>query len=270
MRIGTFVTVVALLFLPSLAEAKIFRIGRKSGARQGSTLSIRRRLSISPLIAAQGTFELDVTGGFSTLGNYVIPATLRYTPESDNFYFGHTEWGVSANISDSQIGSGQRTTHLSDHVTLQSTTAFKIGELNLAVAPQFEVITRGLDGGYRGGGTAVARIDHGLSTFGSTLAWTGATRATDSNPSGIWDIGFGFGRKFGKEGIWNNLTAHGNVTIEKQTGANRFYTLLEGVEYQITERFGVDISGQHIGIGSGLVVDHQILLGLSWTFGRRK
>ena len=101
------------------------------------------------------------------------------------------------------------------------------------------------------------------------MSWTGATRPSDSNAAGIWDFGVGYGRKFGKEGLLNQLTAHGNMTTEKQTGANKFYTLLEGIEYQITERFSVDLSGQHIGFGSG-VVDHQVLVGLSWTLGHRK
>ena len=226
-------------------------------------------MSISPLIAAQGTFDLDVTGGLTPMGSFTMPSTLRFTPESENIYFGHTEWGVSADVVDSLTGDGQRVTHVSDHVTLQSTTALKVGAVNLALAPQFIAITRGVDGGYRGGGTAIARVDQGLNNYGATMTWTGATRPTDSNPAGIWDVGFGFGRKFGKEGIRSQFTAHGNVTAEKQTGADKFYTLLEGIEYQITGRFSVDLSGQHIGLASG-VVDHQVLVGLSWTLGHGK
>ena len=257
MRMGTFVTAIALLVLPSLSEARIFRIGRRSA----SSLSMRRRLSISPLIAAPGTIEFDLTGGFTPNGDYVIPSTLRFTPQSDNFYLGHTEWGINADV----VNNSQ----FSDHVTFQSTTAIKMGAVNFALAPQFTAITRGQDGGYRGGGSAVMRIDQGSNNFGATFTWTGATRPSDTNPAGISDVGLGYGRKFGNEGILSHFTAHGNVTVEKQTGASKFFTLLEGVEYQINDGFSVDISGQHLGFGTG-VVDHQILVGLSWKIGHGK
>jgi len=254
MRFGA--AVAALMLLPLLCEARIFKAKKNS---RGSSLSTRRRLSISPLIAAPGTFELDVTGAFSTSGDYTTPATLRYTPVSDNFYLGHTEWGINADFIDGLTVDGQKITHASDHVTLQSTTAAKWGAVNLALAPQMTMLTRGADGGLRGGATAI----------GVTLGWTGATQASDTNPAGIWDIGFGFGRKLGSKGVRGNFTPHINATIEKQTGAERFYTLLEGVEYQFTDRFSLDISGQHIGMGTG-VVDHQVLIGMTFTLGPAK
>ena len=108
------------------------------------------------------------------------------------------------------------------------------------------------------------RVDPGLNSIGATLSWTGATRSGGTNPAGIWDLGFGYGRKLGANGLANHLTAHTSLTIEKQTASNRFYTILEGVEFQMNDRFSVDLSGQHVGIATGSI-DHQILLGLNWT-----
>ena len=85
-------------------------------ARLQST-SIRNRLTISPLIAAPGTIELDVINGFTESGSYWLPTTVRFTPESENSYLKHTEWGISADLIDSFVPDGHRTTQFSDHVT---------------------------------------------------------------------------------------------------------------------------------------------------------
>ena len=236
---------------------------RSSGGRRSQSTSFRNRLTISPLIAAPGTFELDVINGFTTNGSYWLPTTLRFTPESDNWYFQHTEWGINADGLDSFVPDGKRLTQASDHITFTSTTAMKWNGINLGIAPTMTVLTRG-EGGIRAGGAALIRVDPGLNSIGASLSWTGATRPNSANPAGIWDVGLGYGRKLGAHGVLNQLTAHASLTIEKQTSTNRFYTMLEGMEYQMTNRFSLDLSVQQVGISTG-TVDHQILLGVNWT-----
>ena len=82
--------------------------------------SFRNRLTVSPLIAAPGTFELDVLNGFTANGSYWMPTTLRFTPESDNAYLKHTEWGINADVVDSFVTEGNRRTQASDHITFTS------------------------------------------------------------------------------------------------------------------------------------------------------
>ncbi len=264
MRSSLVVTCLALLVVTPLG---LGAPKSSSRARRQST-SFRNRLTISPLIAAPGTFELDVINGFTEAGSYWLPTTLRFTPESENYYLKHTEWGISADLIDSFVPDGHRTTQFSDHVTFTSTTAVKWNGINLGIAPSLTYLTRG-DQGFRVGGTALARVDPGLNSIGATLSWSGATKPGSNNPPGIWDLGFGFGRKLGAYGLANHLTAHASLTMEKQTAIRRFYTVSEGMEFQMNDRFSVDLSGQHVGISTGSV-DHQILLGLNWTIAANK
>ena len=225
--------------------------------------SFRNRLTVSPLIAAPGTFELDVLNGFTANGSYWMPTTLRFTPESDNAYLKHTEWGINADVVDSFVTDGNRLTQLSDHITFTSTTAVKWNGINVGIAPMITVQTRG-EGGFRGGGSALLRVDPGLNSIGGSVSWTGASQASDTNPAGIFDVAFGYGRKLGQQGLLQKLTLHANITVEKQTSLNRFFTMLEGMEYQLSDGFSLDLSAQHVGISTG-TVDHQILLGVNWT-----
>ena len=44
-------------------------------------------------------------------------------------------------------------------------------------------------------------------------------------------------------------------------------SIFEGVEYQITEKFALDVSGQHFSVVGG-AVDHQIVVGITANLGR--
>jgi hypothetical protein len=57
------------------------------------------------------------------------------------------------------------------------------------------------------------------------------------------------------------------VVYEKSTGVQRFVSIFEGVEYQITEKFAVDFSGQHFSVVGG-AVDHQLVIGITANLGR--
>ena len=232
-------------------------------ARRSQSTSFRNRLTISPLIAAPGTFELDVVSGFTASGSYWMPTTLRFTPDVENSVLKHIEWGISGDLFDSFVTNGERVTQFPSQLTFASTAAVKLDGINFGLAPAVTRLTRG-DGGWRGGGSALVRVDPGLNSFGATLSWTGATRPSDSNPTGVWDLTLAAGHKLGHSHLLNQLTAHASVTGEKQTGASRFYTLLAGMEYQMRDHFSIDLSTQHVGISTG-VVDHQILLGVNWT-----
>jgi hypothetical protein len=57
------------------------------------------------------------------------------------------------------------------------------------------------------------------------------------------------------------------VLYEKSTGVERQVSLFEGVEYQITEKFALDVSVQHFSVVGG-AVDHQIVVGITANLGR--
>lgn len=253
-------TCIALLAVAPTVQGA----SKSAGRARRLSASFRNRLTISPLIAAPGTFELDVINGFTEAGSYWLPTTLRFTPDSGNSYLKHTEWGINADLLDSIVSDGHRVSQFSDHVTFTSTTAAKWGGVNFGIAPTVTYLNTRGEGGFRFGGAALARVDPGLNSIGAILSWSGATKPNSNNPPGIWDLGFGFGRKLGANGLANHFTPHTSLTIEKQTAANRSYTILEGIEYQMNDRFSVDLSGQHVGISTGSI-DHQILLGLNWT-----
>jgi hypothetical protein len=58
-----------------------------------------------------------------------------------------------------------------------------------------------------------------------------------------------------------------NAVWERSTGLPSAYSIYEGVEYQITDRLALDLSGQHLGI-HGEPVDHQAVLGVTFNLGK--
>jgi hypothetical protein len=78
---------------------------------------------------------------------------------------------------------------------------------------------------------------------------------------GTWDFGAGYGHNFGK------ITPHCNLVYERSTGMERIVSAFAGVEYQITGKIAVDVSGQRFGlIGGG--IDRQIVVGLTMNLGK--
>ena len=63
------------------------------------------------------------------------------------------------------------------------------------------------------------------------------------------------------------FTPHTNIVWEKSVGTPKLVSLFEGVEYQITDRFAVDLSGQQFGLLAG-APDRQIVVGITWNFGK--
>lgn len=239
---------------PAEAKLKTRIFHRRSGG-----LATRRRLFTSPLITDPGNVDLEFSGAFDTNSSYTLPANLKYTPAGWQTEFSAGVDSVASVVDDS---SG-RTTHFSDHLNLAATTAFKAGDnFSWAIAPTATVFLRGESGG-RFGGAAFGRYDRGLNTFSGGASWNGATRSSATNPAGTMDLNAGYGRKRGR------VTAYGNVQWERSTGLGAFYSLFEGIEYEVNERVAIDLSGAHYGLRTGSI-DHQVVVGLTCTLYRHR
>jgi len=219
------------------------------------------------LITEPGTFELEWGAAYSVSGAYFLPTTLKITPSANTGFWGRTELSANFDMLSSPVEEGRRTTQFSDHLSVAATTVVYGGEkLNVALAPMASFFLWG-DRGARLGAAAVARVDSGLNSAGVSLSWTGATASSSSNPAGIFDLGGGFGRKLARSGTWARITPHGNAVYERLTGAVSETSVFAGLEYQLTEKLALDISSQHLNLGSGSS-DHQVLLGITWNFGQ--
>ena len=204
-----------------------------------SAISLRKRLHVNPLITDPDTIEFDWGGAFSVNGPWTLPATVRYTPEGHHLYWGRTEF--SANFD---------TAHL-DHAVLAATCVVRDGDkFDLAVAPLMSVPMR--DGSpVRAGGLTVARFDLGRNSTGLTATWLANTL----------DLGAGYGHRFGKQ--W---TPHLNWQWEKASGTLRQVSIFEGIEYQVSDPFAIDVSAQHQNVWGGHR-DTQIVVGLTFATG---
>ncbi len=189
------------------------------GAGRPSTISLRKRVHVNPLITDPGTFELDWSGAVSRDGTWSLPSAVRFAPA-----WGRTEFSASFDA------------RRFDQATFAATlVAFDSDHFDIAVAP---MVARG-DSGWRGGGLAIARYDGDRNSGGLTAGWV----------AGTVDLGVGYGRVFHKQ-----LTAHVNGQWEKSTGTARQITVVEGVEYQITAPQAVDVSAQHGTSGNQIIV----------------
>jgi len=200
-----------------------------------SSLSLRKRIHVNPLITDPGTFELDGSGAFSVDGSWSLPSAVRFSPA-----WGRTEF--SASFDARQF----------DRATFAATlVALDTDHFDLAVAPLASATLRG-DRGVRGGGAVIARYDGDANSGGVTASWI----------AGTVDVGAGYGRVFRKL-----VTAHVNGQWEKSTGTARVITLIEGVEYQIKDPLAVDVSAQHQNLWGGHI-DHQIIVGVTFRTPR--
>ncbi len=257
------VVLIAGALLQPEAHAASLHFRRFNGTRVASGITQRRRLHVDDLITEPGTFEIDAGYLYSwTTGSITMPTAIKWTPDGNSMLIGRTEYSLAFDSVNSAINTGsQRTTQFSDRLTFQPTTVVYDSEhFDIAVAPQITALLRN-ESGIRAGATVIARLDKSGNSLGATAGWTGATSPSDSNPAGVWDFGVGYGRKLRK------FTPHANVVLERATGFAHTTSVFGGVEYQWTEKFAVDATAQRYSLtGSG--PDRQILLGITWNFGR--
>jgi hypothetical protein len=205
-----------------------------------AAISLRKRLHVNPLITEPDTIEIDWGGAFPIDGPWSLPTSMRFTPEGKHTYWGRTEFSASFD------------SRRFDRATFAATCVVVDGDrFDLAVVPVAATTLRG-DRGVKGGGLAIARYDARNSSAGVTAQWV----------AGTVDFGAGYGRQF-----LNRLTAHANWQWEKSTGTARQILIAEGVEYQMSDPFAIDVSAQHQNLWGGHV-DHQIVVGL--TFQTRR
>jgi hypothetical protein len=196
-----------------------------------------------------------------------MPALVKFTPVGSNILWGRTEFSIGFDSLSSALQFDQRVNQFSDRITLNATSVLRDGKIfDFAIAPTAQFFLRD-ESGARLGATAIARWDWGRNSLGTTLGWTAATQSSPTNPAGIADWSVGYGRRLAADGALGHLTPHTNLQIEKATGVQRQISIFEGIEYQITQRIAVDISGQHYGLGSG-AVDHQAVIALTVHFGK--
>ena len=261
---------VLLIISAGQAPAATFKPTRTRSARRSFAINLRRRLNVQPLITDPGTVELDWNFLLSNqASDFSLPTTLRITPEGPYVFWGRSEFSVNFDAVESSTASGSRVNHFTDRVNLAMTSVLvDAAHFDLAAGPEVTILTRG-DHGARLGGFLIGRGDWGRNSAGFTANWTGATAASDTNPAGTLDVGFGGGRRLGTKGLAGQLTLHGNYLYERSTGVAGFHSIFEGVEIELSDRVALDLSAQHIGLGpGGGAVDHQFLAGLSINLGR--
>jgi hypothetical protein len=262
-----FIGLMAALLLIPPAFPAIFGF-RKGPGNGGATITLRKRLHINTLITEPGTVEID-WGSLYSFGTtaFSMPAALKYTPRGTHIYWGRTEFAVAF---DSITNSGTtvgRATQFSQTLTFAATAVLHDGDkLDIALAPQATVFLRDEEGA-RLGAVAIARYDTGKSSIGTSLAWSGATHSSDSNPDGTFDLGLGFGRRLAAGGLLGKFTPHVNTVLEGSTGQRRIVSTFEGVEYQITEQLAFDLAGQNLAVHGGSL-ENQIVFGITYNFGK--
>ena len=181
-----------------------------------------------------------------------MPSTLKFTPLGRSIPWGRTEFSANVDALVEENGA----VHGTDRVTLAATSVLVDGEhFNFAVAPVLVRTVRG-ERSTHVGGNAITRFDWGRNSAGATLSWTGGAGG------GTWDVGAGFGHRIGA----TKFTPHVNALWEKTAGLERQWGLFEGVEYQINDRFALDVAGQHYR-GGGVAPDHHLVFGLTVNFG---
>ena len=264
MTVKHWVAVFLLVQLPIPAAS--FRRTSHSSTRHASALALRRRMFTSTLITEPGLGELDysVTGSAST-DTLFFPTTLKYTPEGPYIFWGRTEFSASWDSLYSADDGQNRNYHFSDHVNLTATSVLHNGEhWDFALAPQAIFLTRGASGA-RFGATGIARYDSGHNSFSTSASWTGATHPSDdNNPAGTFDWIMGYARNLGE-----HFTVYASAQLERSTGFDPQVAVFEGIEYSRSDRWAIDLSGQHYAIGTGQT-DNQMVLGITITLGHLK
>jgi hypothetical protein len=201
-----------------------------------------------------------------TTANFTMPSAFKYTPDGNGLLVGRTEYSVAFNSISSAVSLGNRTTQFSDRVTMTATSVvLDTCHFDIAVAPQLTAFLRD-ESGVRYGATMIAREDIGANDMAFTVSWSGATSPSADNPAGTWDVSGSFERPLSTKGVLNRFTPHMSYGWEGSTGFERTLSAFAGMEYQLTPRVTVDVTGQRVGLSAG--GDRQIVVGMTVTFGK--
>jgi len=261
---------IAILISIQLASLPCFGALFKRGqtGTRNSRTTLRKRLHVNSLITPPGETEIDWGGQYSLSTNsFSTPSAVKYTPEGGHILWGRTEYSAAFDSLSSSHVEGGRVTQFSQALTFAATSVvYDTKKLDIAIAPQATFFLHD-ESGARLGAVAIARYDSGRNSIGGTVSWSGATHTSPSNPAGIFDAGFGFGRQLAGSRLLEHFTPHINVECEKSTGHATALFASEGIEYQVTERLAFDLSAQHFA-AAGSAPDHQIGLGMTLNLGR--
>jgi len=245
------------------------RIRIRPALKSAAGASLRRRLHVNSLITDPGTAELEWGNDVSETGDYFMPTTLKLTPSAKDGFWGRTELSANFDLVSSPNDGVNNATHFSDHLLFAATTI--IGgnsKWNFALAPNVSFLLRN-DRGARLGATMIARYDSGLKSLGFTLGWSGATASSPTNPAGTFDVGAGYGTRLASSGKLSRWSPYGNLVFERSSGGIQGLTLSEGVEYQLTQKFALQVSGQQINIGSSDSYQ-KVIAGITYNLGQPK
>lgn len=230
----------------------------------GGSISLKKRLHVNTLITEPGTIEIDWAGSYSLSSDGLfLPTVIKYTPVGRHDWWGRTEYSVAFNAFDGPASRfGQTMTVTGTCVLVDGT------HLDIAVAPQITAFLRD-EQGARLGATAIARLDWGRNSIGTTFGWSGATHSSPTNPAGTVDIGLGMGRRLAAGGALGHFSPHLNAGWERSTGLPRIVSLLEGVEYQIVNAVAFDFSAQQVA-AFGQRADRQVIFSITANLGHPK
>lgn len=225
---------------------------RRTGRQRSTNTSQRRRLHDDNLIADAGTVEVEWGHQFSG-SSYSMPSTLKFVPAGDNPLWRRTEFSGHLETVSSDGWA--------DRITLTAARILHDDEkLSVAVAPQGTFFFRN-ERGTRLGAVVFGRYDLGPHSFGGSLAWTGGTVPSPTNPAGSWETGGGYARR------WARLVLFGNTLYDRSTGESGSLSVFEGGSWDLTEHWELDVVGQHFNVRGG-EVDHRLYLGLTINLGR--
>src|SRR6476469_7366281 len=66
------------------------------GPRGTSNITLRKRLHVNTLITEPGTVEVEFDNLYSfTTTNFIVPSTIKYTPEGTHILWGRTEYSAA-------------------------------------------------------------------------------------------------------------------------------------------------------------------------------
>ena len=229
----------ALPFLYMLACVSWAQGHRPRGSSSIHGGAIRKRLHVRPLVTESGSTDLEFDSNLTYGSVFSVPVRLRFTPPGPHWYWGGTEFSVTADALDNERSGDHRVTHSGDNITLNLTTAtpsFK--GFAFAAGPQVTAYVRENEG-VRAGAVGIGRWTwNGVNNAGFTLSWTGATAPSPANPASTLDCGAGYGRDFGK------FTLFGNYVWERSSGLQRLHIFSSGFEWEFNDRFSIDVSGE--------------------------
>jgi len=217
--------------------------------------------------------EVELDQGGSARKPYHMSShnSWSYTPVSNSFFLGRTEFGFSRDfVTSSEVG-GANTTVYSVSAT---THLYHSEKLDLGISPQAIFFDRA-EPGARLGLTAAVRYNTGPYGLEGTVSWSTATHASEFNPAHSWGSGFGFSRQLwdipflGDLPLAGRLTPHVNAEWIKSVGQPNALLAVGGLEYEVTEHLSLDFTSQHYA-APGSAPDHQIAIGMSVNLSKQR